>query len=310
MKGIMRMKPIKTTHFNITRKIIATTTTESWQTIPHTGFSYEPEVSKFMAMSKQLNASGKFKHKITVNTLMLKVIAEGLKAAPELNANIHYNRKYVKGSITQYEDIHASMTWVLPNDEMMTINLHDIGSKSLDELSDYIADVARRIGNTNLEEVMYSISFDDTMLALKRGQFLKVFRRLAGAKLGKHKVHNLTGKEKKEYYAIPETDRLTKEDLRQGTVCVSNIGSTTRGIHGRCTMLAIIPPEVFVICMSAVQKTPVVVTDENGEDKVVPGLVMPMMCVFDHRAVDFGEVVPFVKRLEQIFDNPEEMLEW
>ena len=304
------MKPVKTTWLGIQRKIIANMTTEAWQTVPHIGYSYEPEVTKFMDMVKKLNESGKFESKITVNTIMLKAIAEGLKAAPELNANIHFDQQRVKGYITEYEDIHASMTWVLPNNEMMTINLHDIGSKSLKELNDYIADTARRINNTNLDEVMYSISFDDTIQKLKRGHVLKAVNRLIGAKFGKHKVTVLKGKEKKEYYSIPETDRLTKEDIRQGTVCISNIGSTTRGIHGRCTMLAIIPPEVFVLCMSSVQKQPVVAQDENGNDIIVPGNVMPMQLVFDHRALDFGKLIPFIKRLEQIFDKPEEIFEW
>ena len=304
------MKPVKTTWLGIQRKIIANMTTEAWQTVPHIGYSYEPEVTKFMDMVKKLNESGKFESKITVNTIMLKAIAEGLKAAPELNANIHFDQKRVKGYITEYEDIHASMTWVLPNNEMMTINLHDIGSKSLKELNDYIADTARRINNTNLDEVMYSISFDDTIQKLKHGHVLKAVNRLIGAKFGKHKVTVLKGKEKEEYYKIPETDRLTKEDIRQGTVCISNIGSTTRGIHGRCTMLAIIPPEVFVLCMSSVQKQPVVAQDENGNDIIVPGNVMPMQLVFDHRALDFGKLIPFIKRLEQIFDKPEEIFEW
>ena len=263
-----------------------------------------------MAAVKELNNSGKHSSKITINTIMLKAIAEGLKAAPELNANIHFDAKRVKGYITEYEDIHASMTWVLPNNEMMTINLHDIGSKTLAELNDYINDTARKIGNTNLDEVMYSISFDDTIRELKKGKIFKAANRLIGAKLGKHKITTLKGQEKKDYYAIPETDRLTKEDIRQGTVCISNIGSTTRGIRGRCTMLAIIPPEVFVICMSSVQKTPVVITDENGEDKIVPGNIMPMEMVFDHRALDFGKLIPFIKRMEEIFDNPQEIFNW
>ena len=304
------MKPVKTTWLGIQRKIIANMTTEAWQTVPHIGYSYEPEVTKFMEAVKKLNASGKFDSKITVNTIMLKAITEGLKAAPELNANIHFDQKRVKGYITEYEDIHASMTWVLPNNEMMTINLHDIGSKSLKELNEYIADTARRIENTNLDEVMYSISFDDTIQKLKHGHVMKAVNRLIGAKFGKHKVTVLKGKEKEEYYKIPETDRLTKEDIRQGTVCISNIGSTTRGIHGRCTMLAIIPPEVFVLCMSSVQKQPVVAQDENGNDIIVPGNVMPMQLVFDHRALDFGKLIPFIKRLEEIFDKPEEIFEW
>lgn len=300
----------KTTWLGIQRKIIANMTSESWKTVPHIGYSYEPEVTKFMVAVKELNNSGKHSSKITINTIMLKAIAEGLKAAPELNANIHFDAKRVKGYITEYEDIHASMTWVLPNNEMMTINLHDIGSKTLAELNDYINDTARKIGNTNLDEVMYSISFDDTIRELKKGKIFKAANRLIGAKLGKHKITTLKGREKKDYYAIPETDRLTKEDIRQGTVCISNIGSTTRGIRGRCTMLAIIPPEVFVICMSSVQKTPVVITDENGEDKIVPGNIMPMEMVFDHRALDFGKLIPFIKRMEEIFDNPQEIFSW
>ncbi len=304
------MRPIKTVNFGIQRKIVANMTTESWRTVPHIGYSYEPEVSKFMAKAKELNASGKFATKITVNTLMLKALCEGLKAAPELNANIKFNRRLVRGTITQYENIDASMTWVLPSGEMMTIRLADIGAKSLSELNDYIADVARRIGNTNLDEVMYSIAFDDTIRALKRGNVIKALGRLIGSKTGKYKVKTLSGKEKKEYYAIPEKDRLTKEDIRQGTVCISNIGSTTRGIRGRCTMLAIIPPEVFVLCMSSVQKTPVVVTDENGNDKIVPGQIMPIELVFDHRAIDFGQIVPFLQKMEDIFDNPDQMMDW
>lgn len=300
----------KTTWLNIQRKIVANMTSESWKTVPHIGYSYEPDVTKFMATVKELNASGKFSSKMTVNTVMLKAITEGLKAAPALNAHIHFDPKHVKGYVTQFEQIDVSMTWVLPNDEMMTINLHDLGSKSLSELNDYIQETGRKIGNTDVAEVMYSISFDDTMKELKKGHVGKAINRLVGSKLGKHKVTTLKGQAKKDYYAIPETDRLTKEDIRQGTVCVSNIGSTTRGIRGRCTLLAIIPPQVFVMCMASIQKTPIVVTNENGEDEIKIGNILPIELVFDHRAVDFGELVPFIKRMEEIFNNPEEMYNW
>ena len=50
--------------------------------------------------------------------------------------------------------------------------------------------------------------------------------------------------------------------------------------------------------------------DENGNDIIVPGNVMPMQLVFDHRALDFGKLIPFIKRLEEIFDRPEEIFEW
>ena len=304
------MKVTKETHFGIQRKIVANMTSESWETIPHISYVYEPEVSKFLETIKSLNESGKFPVKLTVNTVMLKALCEAFKAAPQLNAHIDFNRKLVRGKIMQFDEIHAGMTWILPNGEMMTINLHDIGNKNLVELTEYIADVSRRIGNTDLTEVMFSVSFNDTIEKLKKGKIKQAILRLFGAKTGKHKIKTLSGQAKKDYYAIPETDRLTANDIKQGTVTISNIGSITRGIPGHATLLSIIPPQIFVVCIGSAIKKPVVKQDENGNDIIVVGQEMPIDLVFDHRAVDFGEVAPFVRRLEEIFKNPEEMFNW
>ena len=304
------MKATKVTHFGIQRKIVANMTSESWETIPHISYIYEPEVSHFVEVVKELNESGKFPVKLTVNTVMLKALAEAFKAAPQLNAHIHFDRKLVRGEIVEYDEIHAGMTWILPNGEMMTINLHDIGNKNLVELTNYVADVARKIGNTDLTEVMFSVSFNDTIEKLKKGKIKQAVLRLIGAKTGKHKIKTLSGKAKKDYYAIPESDRLTAYDIKQGTVTVSNIGSVTRGIPGRVALLSIIPPQIFVCCMGSITKKPVVKQDENGNDVIVIGQEMPIDLVFDHRALDFGDLIPFINRLEDIFKNPEQMFEW
>ena len=304
------MNITKETHFGIQRKIVANMTSESWETIPHISYVYEPEVSHFLDVIKELNESGKFPVKLTVNTIMLKALCEAFKAAPQLNAHIDFNRKLVRGRVMEFDEIHAGMTWILPNGEMMTINLHDIGNKNLVELTEYIADVSRRIGNTNLTEVMFSVSFNDTIEKLKKGKIKQAILRLFGAKTGKHKIKTLTGKAKKDYYAIPETDRLTADDIKQGTVTISNIGSITRGIPGHAALLSIIPPQIFVVCIGSAIKKPVVKQDENGNDIIVVGQEMPISLVFDHRAVDFGEVAPFVRRLEEIFRNPEEIYNW
>ena len=304
------MKATKVTHFGIQRKIVANMTAESWETIPHISYIYEPEVSNFLEVVKELNESGKFPVKITVNTIMLKALTEAFKAAPQLNAHIKFDRKLVRGEIVEWDEIHAGMTWILPNGEMMTINLHDIGNKNLVELTEYIADVGRRIGNTDLTEVMFSVSFNDTIEKLKKGKIKQAILRLIGAKTGKYKIKTLSGKAKKDYYAIPESDRLTANDIKQGTVTISNIGSITRGIPGHAALLSIIPPQIFVVCIGSAIKKPVVKQDENGNDIIVVGQEMPIDLVFDHRAVDFGDLVPFIKRLEDIFKNPEQMYNW
>lgn len=304
------LKKTGTTHFGIQRKIVANMTAESWETIPHVTYNYEPDVTEFMIEHKRLNENCAPEDKITLNTLMLKIIVEGLKADPAMNAHIDFDRKLVRGEIHTFEDINISMPMVLPNGEMMTINLHNFESKTLDQMVDYIADVNRRIKNTNLNEVMFDVSLDNTLTALKQGKVKQTIYRLIGSKTGKHKVKTLSGKEKKAYEAIPEQDRLTKRDIEQGTITVSNIGSTYRQQRGETCLLEIVPPQVCAIALGAVQDKPVVIVNEAGEKEIAIRQVMPLCIAFDHRALDFGEIVPFIKRLDEIFEEPEIIHTW
>ena len=117
-------------------------------------------------------------------------------------------------------------------------------------------------------------------------------------------------KAKKEYESIPTTDRITKRDIEQGTVTISNIGSLYRGQKGNVGLLEIIPPQVSAFGVGAVQDRPVVVTDEKGNKAIEIRQVLPICIAFDHRALDFGEAVPFIKRLDDIFANPEQIHSW
>lgn len=234
-----------------------------------------------------------------------QIIVEGLKADPIMNSHIEFDRKLVRGEIHTFENIDISMPMVLPSGEMMTINLHNFENKNLDEMVSYIADVNRRVANTNLDEVMFDVSLDNTLTALKQGKIKQTLYRLIGSKTGKHKVKTLSGKEKSNYYKIPENDRLTKHDIEQGTITVSNIGSVYRAQRGETCLLEIVPPQVCAIAVGAVQDKPVVVVNEAGEKEIAIRQVMPLCIAFDHRALDFGEIVPFIKRLDEIFAAPE-----
>ena len=91
------MKKINTIHFGIQRKIVSNMTTESWETIPHVTYMYEPDVTKLMHEYKKLNLDRNRDSKITLNTVIMKIITEGLKAAPVMNSHIEFNRKLVRG---------------------------------------------------------------------------------------------------------------------------------------------------------------------------------------------------------------------
>ena len=302
------MKITRTEHFDIQRKIVANMTTESWEQIPHVAYVYEADVTDLMTEFKKLRSTSKTK--ITLNTVLMKAIIEGLKAAPVMNSHLSYNRKLVRGEMKTFEDINISMPMLLPDGRMMTVNLRDFQNKSLLAMTDYIADVTRRAENTNLNEVMFDVSLDNTITGLKQGKVKQTVRRLIGSKTGKHKVHTLRGAAKKAYYSIPEKDRLTKKDIEQGTVTISNLGSLYKGQSGYGTLIEIVPPQVCAFALGAVQDKPVVVTDKFGNKTIEARQILPITVVFDHRALDFGDVIPFLKKMDSIFAHPQVIQEW
>ncbi len=299
------------TRFGIQRKIVANMTTESWQNIPHVSYQFTPDITDFWAYFKKFSAEnhGSNGEKITFNSVLLKAIAEAIEFNPVINAHMHYEKGLVRGKVTVFDNIDISVPWVLPGGEMMTITMKDLGNKTLKEIAEYQADINRRLKNTNLTEALYSVSFNDTVDKLKRGHIIKAAKRLFGANTNKnHKIQLLKGDAKKAYESIPETERITHKDLKQGTITVSNIGADTKGLDGEVAMLMVIPPQVCAIAIGSIQKKPVVITDENGNDKIVSKLVLPINICFDHRALDFGDVRPFLTKLDEFFKNPEMIL--
>lgn len=301
-----KMTVIKDEHFGIARKIVSNMTAESWETIPHAVISYEPEVTEFMKVMKEINKDATKETKLTLNTIMLRVIVEGLKACPVLNSHINFNRKLVRGEVKTFEEIHISMPMILKTGEMMTINMHDMEKKTISQMRDAIADSSRRANNSDLNEVMFEVSLDNTLQGLKQGKIAQTINRLIGSKTGKHKVKTLKGAAKKEYYSIPEKDRLTKHDIEQGTITVSNLGSVCRNWNGICTILEIIPPQVCAIAIGSLQLVPIA----ENEDTIRTGYKLPLTIAFDHRALDMGDVTPFIDKLNEIFANPEMIKEW
>ncbi len=55
---------------------------------------------------------------------------------------------------------------------------------------------------------------------------------------------------------------------------------------------------------------PMVITDSFGNKSIEACKVLPICIAFDHRALDFGDIVPFLKRLDDIFENPKVIHTW
>ena len=286
MKGVLRMRQSLTVrraeHFGINRKIIANMTAQSWHDIPHVVVTNEPEASEFLKVFKEIN--------------------EGRA----MNAHIDFKPRLVRGCVTEFDEINISMPMLLDSGEMMTVNLHNMQDKNLRDIRDTLADVQRRAKNSNMSQVMYDVSLNDTLQGLAKGKLVQTISRLIGSKTGKYKVKALSGKSKKEYYDIPEYDRLTKYDIEQGTITVSNLGSLYKDWDGICALLEIIPPQVAAIGVGAPRDTAIA----NPDGTVTVGKKLVFTVVFDHRALDMGDVVPFLKSIDETFKHPEVIKEW
>lgn len=308
----MSEKAAGISRFGIQRKIVANMTSQGWREAPHCSYVFEPDltdfVEKYNVFAEGLKKEGK---KVTFNTVIVKAICEALKENPLLNSHLEFNKNLVRGTVKTFENIDISMPWILPDDRMMTITMKDMGNRSLGNMTEYMAETARRIENTNLDEAMFEVSFNDSIEQLGKGKIFHIAQRLYGSFASKkHRVKRLSGAAKKAYDAIPDSDKITGKDLKQGTITISNVGSVARGHDGAISMLIIIPPQICAICINAMQKKPVVVKNAEGKDEIGIKTTIPLTICFDHRVLDFGEIKPFLDSLQRIFDDPTDLLKY
>ena len=299
--------------FDIQRKVVSHTTSSSWKNTPHVTYLYEPDITDFYAEFNNLVAErsqmATEPHKISFNTIMLKAIVEGLLAAPKLNSLLEYNHRTTDGRLLVCADINISLPWLLADGRMITPIIAKADKMSLNDISDTITILGQKIERTNIDEMLYEAIYADTVGELKRLN-LGMISRIISSTFGRQKLIRLHGDEKKRYYSLPEEYRLTKKDIMNGTVTVSNIGSLYREQHGNFGLLEVVPPQVLVVGISAIQEKPGIFLNNAQNQQIGIRKFLPICLAFDHRAVDFGILVPFLKRLDKTFAHPQEIYSW
>ena len=287
-------------YFDMSRKIIATTTTDSWRNVPHCSIVYEAEAGRLMELVRGFNDSRSKDERISINSAMLKVITEGIKAAPNLNAHVSYSRGLVKGKVTLMEHIDISVPVLYGDGKMMTVKMPHMESRSMRGIQAMMNDYRKRIDRTDMEAVMYLTGLTDTVEGLMHGRVITAAGRLIGAWTGKGRVAVSAGRMLESMKKGKEGKALAPDDIRQGSITVSSLGPLYRNWKGYCAMLQVVPPQVCAIAVGALRKKP------DAEDgKIVIKEVIPVTIAFDHRAVDFSDVVPFMKRMDEILADDE-----
>ena len=288
------------------QKVISYKTTESWTTVPHITFIHEADATEMLNEFSRLNEDNPGL-KLTINTLLLKIFTEAIKAAPQVNAHIKYNPKRITGEIEVIKNVNIAMPGALKNGEIVVINLRNFEDKTLLEMQGYINKIEQKINNCNIHVPLYRVSASNMIEEMKKGHLLKASQAFLGATFDKSKPNK---KDTKEYDKIPLNDKITPPDLQPGTITISNLGSVCRGLNGFMGILEIIPPQVFAIGIGSIQEKPCVIKNENNEKASGIRTVIPLCFGFDHRALNFGDILPFIQKVEYIFEHSELLREF
>jgi pyruvate dehydrogenase E2 component (dihydrolipoamide acetyltransferase) len=82
------------------------------------------------------------------------------------------------------------------------------------------------------------------------------------------------------------------------------------GLNGNVTYTPLLYPQVFLFAMGVVKDTDYAFRNEKGEVDIATKKTLPITLMFDHRIGAFNDVMPFIKKLDEIFQNPEIIKEW
>jgi pyruvate dehydrogenase E2 component (dihydrolipoamide acetyltransferase) len=301
MEGNMKNNPVS---FDIRQKVVSTSTSLGW-TAPHVSYVYEADATELMMEFDTLIPNKTTDNEITLNTILMMIIIAGVKAAPCVNAHVFYNKWLSSGSIKIIDRIDINMPVLLPDKRMITVKLPDCGNKSLAEIAFCFNRLMNKLKNTNIDIALLNVGWEDTIKKLKQGNILNPMGRILGLKIGKNKLKRISKHERDAYNKTSKETRLGNDDLNMGTITISNLGSAVRGTNGFPALIDLVCPQVMAIGIGALQEKPVMYNSQIAQRKIIPFCI-----VFDHRALDFGDVAVLIKKMDSIFRNPDIIHTW
>ena len=295
----------KVKYFGLRSRVSGYILTKAQQNSPTCGYNYEADITKFWEVFQALKENCGYE--LSFNTLMMRVLVEGLKAAPILNSHIEFNTTSSCGTIITKKHIDVAMPVLLKNGETFTIKVRETEDKSLKELSAQIKDLFERLKSTDIDKVMFDVITKRTIGLLLKGDVKATIAQTFTGYVGKHKVAKLDGRLKP---APRDGSMLFTEELDEGSVCMTNWGLLYNGLNGNVTYTPLLYPQVFLFAMGVVKDTDYAFRNEKGEVDIATKKTLPITLMFDHRIGAFNDVMPFIKKLDEIFQNPEIIKEW
>jgi pyruvate dehydrogenase E2 component (dihydrolipoamide acetyltransferase) len=269
---------------DLARKIAATSTLSSWKKIPHVSFIFDIDITNMY--KRYLVDRASIEHstsKISFNTLIVKLIAESIEPFPKLYSSFSYNLLTHNLKYKYADTVDINIPWVLTNGEMVPFIFKDVARKGLEEFSNEIEELKNKVKSIDTDNEMIRAAIFDTR---KKIRSLKVS---ALTRILPLKIAKIMSGYRNDY----KNDDIM---IDPNGIIVSNVGSILGDIKGKFGLLEIIEPKIIAIGISSIEDK--ICVNENGNG-FHEKHILPLTVAFDHRAIDFGDIVPFIKTLNE-----------
>ncbi len=292
-------------YFNLKARVSGNVLVNAQRTIPTPTYVYEADITKFYEEFKKLKAESDYQ--LSFNTLMMKLLAEGLKVAPRLNAHLEYNHTASCGRLIIKKHIDVAMPIFMDDGATFPVKVRGIEDKSLREISDQIADIMEKLKKTDVDQVLFDLIQQRMVGFVLKGKVVSTIAQIASGFVGKYSVTSVADLFKKKNR---NPEGLGMYDLNEGTVCFTNTGTLCPELTGHISYGPLLYPQVFLFGISSIKDVDYPVRNEKGEVDIATKKMLPMTFAFDHRIGGFGDVIPLIKKFEEVFADPSVIRNW
>lgn len=300
-----------TEYLNIRGRLLSNVLVNAQRDIPSVACTYDADVTKLLKVYNELKENSSFR--LTFNTLMLKILAECLKKAPRLNAHAEYNHRKTSGRLIIKKHIDVAVAVRLQNGETFQVKVKHLEEKSLKETAEAVEEIKEKLKETNMKRVLFNLAGKRMAGYAAKGKIITTLSQFTSAYFGKAKIAKLSKLFKKKYYTSSQPKKknsLKLDDFSEGTVCFTNWGTLYDGLDVNITYIPPLYPQVFLFGIGRTKKEKDVFKNEEGVVDIEYKDVLPVTMVFDHKIGGASDLVPFIRALDKILENPEIIKEW
>ncbi len=294
-------------YFNLKKRCAGYIFTKTQNEMVGASCFYEVDVTKLW--NEYRAYKGEADYNLTFNVVMMKALIEGLKAAPRLNAHLYFNKRSTTGKLVIKKHIDISMPVKLENGETFTIKVRETENKSLKALQAQVDFLLKVTKNSDIDRLLAdNLSYRIVGFALK-GKLLTSATQIFTGFFGKNKVMNISDLFKKK--KLQKRATLVPQDVNEGTVCFTNWGMLNSDFApANVGYTPLLYPQVFLYGIGTISDREYAFRNGKGEVDIGVKKIMPVHFTFDHRIGALDDVMPLLRKIEEVFENPEIIREW